>query len=180
MGKLFIRASSAAIFGSRSRSEANNKHFDSTVGIKGKRPAKGSCFVVGIPSLVAAAGGPGLDLTLMGIALTAVLWWYRHRICEDDVPAFLALITLAIVYGHDLDFVYLAPLAVSLTLHLRGRPRGGLVVAALLAVFFIPSRLICQFGHPVIDQWRTLIALFFLGWLLWMSTRDASIRVASS
>ena len=140
----------------------------------------GSCFVVGIPSLVAAAGGPALDLTLMGMALTAVLWWYRHRICEDDVPAFLALITLAIVYGHDLDFVYLAPLAVSLTLHLRGRPRAGLVVAALLALFFIPSRLICQFGHPIIDQWRTLIALFFLGWLLWMSVRDASVRVASS
>jgi Glycosyltransferase family 87 len=133
----------------------------------------GSCFVVGIPSLIAAAGGPGLDLTLMGIALTAVLWWYRRRICEDDVPAFLALIALAIVYGHDLDFVYLAPLAVSLTLHLRGRPRAALVVAGLLALFFIPSRLICQLGHPVIGQWRTLIALLFLGWLLWLSIRDA-------
>ena len=137
----------------------------------------GSCFVVGFqPGRRGGARSTHAD----GIALTVTLWWYRDRVCEDDVPALLALITLGIVYGHDLDFVYLAPLAVSLTLHLRGRPRGGLVVAALLALFFIPSRLICQFGHPVIDQWRTLIALFFLGWLLWMSMRDASIRVASS
>jgi hypothetical protein len=138
----------------------------------------GSCFVVGIPSLLAAAGGPALDLTLMGIALTAALWWYRDRICEDDVPALLALITLGIVYGHDLDFVYLAPLAVSLTLHLRGRLRAGVVVAVLLGLFFIPSRLICQFGHPVVDQWRTLIALVFLGWLLWLSVRAASAQTS--
>jgi hypothetical protein len=126
----------------------------------------GSCFVVGIPSLVAAAGGPALDLTLMGIALTVTLWWYRDRVCEDDVPALLALITLGIVYGHDLDFVYLAPLAVSLTLHLRGRPRTGLVVAGLLALFFIPSRFICQLRHPVIGRWRTQRCS--LSWLLWI------------
>jgi hypothetical protein len=135
----------------------------------------GSCFVVGIPSLLAAAGGPALDLTGLGIVLTAVLWWFRRRVCADDVPALLAMITLGIVYGHDLDFVYLAPLAVSLTLHLRGRPRAGLVVAGLLFLFFIPSRLICQFGHPVVDQWRTMIALVFLGWLLWLSVRAASV-----
>jgi hypothetical protein len=116
-----------------------------------------------------------LDLTGLGIFLTAVLWWFRRRVCADDVPALLAMITLGIVYGHDLDFVYLAPLAVSLTLHLRGRPRAGLVVAGLLFLFFIPSRLICQFGHPVVDQWRTMIALIFLGWLLWLSVRAASV-----
>jgi Glycosyltransferase family 87 len=140
----------------------------------------GSCFVVGLPSLVAAAGGPALDLTLLGIALTAIVWWFRRRICEDDVPALLAMITLGIVYGHDLDFVYLAPLAVSLTLHLRGRLLAGLLVAVLLALFFIPSRLICQFGHPVVDQWRTVICLVFLGWLVWLSVRHAAVQAGAA
>ncbi len=138
----------------------------------------GSCFVVGLPSLIAAAGGPALDLTVAGIMLTAILWWFRDRICEDDVPALLPLITLTIVYGHDLDAVYLAPLAVSLTLHLRGRPGAGLVVAVLLGLFFIPSRLICQLGIPLLGQWRSAICLVFLGWLLWLSARHAASRSA--
>jgi hypothetical protein len=139
----------------------------------------GSCFVVGFPSLVAAAGGPLLDLTLLGIVLTGALWWFRGRICEDDVPAFLALIALGIVYAHDLDCVYLAPLAVSLTLHLRGSSRGGMLVALLLALLFVPSRWICQYGLPVVDQWRTVICLIFLGWLLWLSVRHAAVRAGA-
>jgi len=133
----------------------------------------GSCFVVGLPSLVAAAGGPSLDLTVPGIILTVILWVFRRRICPDDVPALLALGGLGIVYGHDLDFVYLAPLAVSLALHLRGRPAAGWLVAGLTALFFIPSRFVCQFGMPLVSQWRSAICLVFLGWLLWLSVRTA-------
>jgi hypothetical protein len=138
----------------------------------------GSCFVVGLPSLVAAVGGPSMDLTVPGIMLTVILWVFRRRICADDVPALLALGSLGIVYGHDLDFVYLAPLAVSLTLHLRGHPAAGWALAALTAVFFIPSRLVCQFGLPLLDQWRSAICLIFLGWLLWLSARHAAEQPA--
>ena len=140
----------------------------------------GACFVVGLPSLIAAAGGPSLDLTLAGVILTATLWWFRDRICEDDVPALLPLISLAIVYAHDLDAVYLAPLAVSLTLHLRGRRRAGLLVAVLLGLAFIPSRWICQFGIPLLNQWRSPILLVFLGWLLWLSARHATSQRRSA
>jgi hypothetical protein len=140
----------------------------------------GSCFVVGLPSLVAAAGGPALDLTLAGLVLTGILWVFRHRICEDDVPALLPLISLAIVYGHDLDAVYLAPLAVSLTLHLRGRPLAGALVAALVVLFFVPSRLVCQFEVPLLEQWRSVICLVFLGWLLWLSARHMALQRAWS
>jgi hypothetical protein len=138
----------------------------------------GSCFVVGIPSLVAAAGGPSLDLTLAGVVLTVVLWLLRHRICEDDVPALLPLISLAVVYGHDLDAVYLAPLAVSLTFHLRGRSLAGVVLAVLVVLFFLPSRLICQFDVPLLDQWRSVICLVFLGWVLWLSARHVALQRA--
>jgi hypothetical protein len=134
----------------------------------------GSCFVVGLPSLVAAAGGPSMDLMLPGIILTGILWGLRRRVCADDVPAILMLVTLGIVYGHDLDFVYLAPLVVSLTLHLRGRTAAGWLVAALTVLFFIPSRLICHFGVPVLSQWRSAICIVFLGWLLWLSQRQAA------
>ena len=136
----------------------------------------GSCFVLGIPSLIAAAGGPALDLTLAGLALTGILWLFRNRICEDDVPALLPLIALAIVYGHDLDAVYLAPLAVSLTLHLPGRPLASALVVVLVLLFFIPSRLICQFEVPVLDQWRSVICVVFLGWLLWLSARHVALQ----
>jgi len=136
----------------------------------------GSCFVVGLPSLVAAAGGPSMDLMLPGIILTGILWALRRRICADDVPAILMMVTLGIVYGHDLDFVYLAPLAVSLTLHLQGRPAAGWLAAGLTVLFFIPSRLICQFGVPVLSQWRSAICLVFLGWLMWLSVRRASMQ----
>jgi hypothetical protein len=139
----------------------------------------GSCFVVGLPSLVAAAGGPSLDLTLPGIVVTVILWLRRRWICPDDVPALLALVSLGIVYGHDLDFVYLAPLAVSLTLHLRGRPAAGWLVLGLTALFFVPSRLVCQFGLPLLSQWRSAICLVFLGWLLWLSVRQAAAWRAS-
>jgi len=138
----------------------------------------GSCYVVGLPSLVAAAGGPEMDLTLLGIMVTAALWWLRSRVCEDDVPALLALVTLGLVYGHDLDLVYLAPLAVSLALHLRGRPAAGLLVAALVVLFFIPSRLICPLGLPVVGQWRSVICLVFLGWLSWLSVRRVAALVS--
>jgi|SRR5262245_19618368 len=139
----------------------------------------GSCFVIGLSGLVAAAGGPQLDLTLLGVVLTGLLWWFRRRICEDDVLALLTLISLGIVYAHDLDSVYLAPLAVSLTLHLRGNSLGGVVVAVLVALFFIPSRWICQYGLPVVSQWRTVICLIFLGWLLWLSVRHAALQAGA-
>jgi hypothetical protein len=133
----------------------------------------GACWVIGLPSLVAAAGGPAFDLTVPGIVLTGILWWQRRRVCADDVPALLNLGTLGLIYGHDLDCVYLAPLAISLTLHLRGRPVAGWLAAALAILFFIPSRFVCQFGMPVLSQWRSAICLVFLGWVLWLSMRHA-------
>jgi hypothetical protein len=136
----------------------------------------GSIYVVGLPSLVAAAGGPRLDLTVPAVVLTGVLWVFRHRICQDDVPALLILGTLGIVYGHDLDFVYLAPLAVSLALHLQGRPAAAVVVAGLVVLFFVPARVMSRVGLPVLDQWRTVICLVFLGWVLWLSVRHAAVR----
>jgi len=139
----------------------------------------GSCFVIGLPSLVAAAGGPQLDLTLVGMGLTGLLWWFRRRICEDDVPALLPLISLGLVYAHDLDSVYLAPLAVSLTLHLRGNSRGWAFVTLLLALLFTPSRWVCQYGLPVVSQWRTVVCLIFLGWLLWLSVRHAAVQAGA-
>ena len=134
----------------------------------------GACWVVGLPSLIAVAGGPSLDLMVPVILLTGILWWYRRRICADDVPALLNLGTLGLIYGHDLDAVYLAPLAVSLTLHLRGRRLAGWVAAALVVLFFIPSRFVCQFGVPLLGQWRSVICLVFLGWVLWLSVRQAA------
>jgi hypothetical protein len=138
----------------------------------------GACWVIGLPSLLASAGGPSLDLTVPVIALTAILWWQRRRICADDVPALLNLGTLGLIYGHDLDSVYLAPLAVSLTLHLRGRPAAGWVVAGLTALFFIPSRFVCQFEMPLLSQWRSAICLVFLGWVLWLSVQHAAMPPA--
>jgi len=132
------------------------------------------CSVVGLPSVVVAVGGPAIDLTVAAMVLTGILWWFRRRICVDDVPALLIMGTLGLVYGHDLDFVYLAPLAVSLVLHLRSRPGAGALVVALLALSFIPSRFVCQFGLPLLDQWRTGICLVFLGWVLGMSARHAA------
>jgi hypothetical protein len=134
----------------------------------------GACWVIGLPSLLASAGGPSIDLTVPVIVLTVFLWWQRRRICADDVPALLNLGTLGLVYGHDLDSVYLAPLAVSLALHLRGRSAAGWVVAGLTALFFIPSRFVCQFGMPLLSQWRSAICLGFLGWVLWLSMQHAA------
>jgi hypothetical protein len=138
----------------------------------------GACWVIGLPSLLASAGGPSLDLTVPVIVLTVILWWQRRRICADDVPALLNLGTLGLIYGHDLDSVYLAPLAVSLTLHLRGRPAASWLVAGLTALFFIPSRLVCQFEIPLLSQWRSAICLVFLGWLLWLSVQHAAMPAA--
>jgi glycosyl transferase family 87 len=138
----------------------------------------GACWVIGLPSLLAAAGGPSLDLTVPVVVLTVILWWQRRRVCADDVPALLNLGTLGLIYGHDLDCVYLAPLAVSLTLHLRGRPIAGWIAAALVVLFFIPSRFVCQFGVPLLSQWRSAICLVFLGWVLWLSVRHAAAASA--
>jgi len=92
------------------------------------------------------------------------------------VPALLPLISLAVVYGHDLDAVYLAPLAASLTLHLRRRPRAGALVALLLVLLFVPSRWVCRFGVPLLDQWRSAILLVFRGWVLWLSARHVALE----
>ena len=132
-----------------------------------------------IPSLVAAAGEPALDLTLAGVTLTVILWvFFRPSHLRGRRARAAALISLAAVYGHDLVAAYLAPLAVSLTLHLRGRPLTGALVALLLVLFFVPSRWVCQSGVPLLDQWRSAILVVFLGWVLRLSARHVALQRA--
>jgi hypothetical protein len=121
---------------------------------------------VGIQSLLEAAGFAVPGFTVVGLALTGLLWFYRNRLREDDILGLLTVLTFTFVgFSHDYDYVCLVPLWVSLWLRGRERPVYGVVFAVLTLVSFFPQRVIRNMDNPVLNHWRTPIVLV-LGILL--------------
>jgi hypothetical protein len=61
--------------------------------------------VFGIQSLLAAAGLPAVDLTLIGILFAVVIWFFRSRLTDTETLALLVVVSLLTVYAHTYSLV---------------------------------------------------------------------------
>lgn len=129
---------------------------------------------VGLQSLLEAAGlrdVPGF--TVVGLALTGLLWYYRRHVREEDVLGLLMVLTFTFVgFSHDYDYVCLVPLWVSLWLRGRERPAYGAAFAVLMLLLFFPQRVVRDLHSPVLNHWRTPLVLLLGLLVLALSVRS--------
>jgi hypothetical protein len=117
---------------------------------------------VGLESLFFAAGVPLSNTVLLctSILITIGLWCFRTRFHYTDVLSLLMAATFTFSgYLHDYDYVALTPLFISLW---RLAPPSPLAIAGgstLIALLFVPQRLMHVFASPLMEQWRTILVV---------------------
>ncbi len=122
--------------------------------------------VVGVQSLLAAAGLPAPPMEPVGIAAVVGLWFVRKRFMPDDLLGLLMGLTVSFVFVHDAEYVALIPLFTALWLHFRQDPRLGPELLFLVLLFNFPRRIVRQLDVPLLSHWRTLVVLALLMMLL--------------
>jgi hypothetical protein len=130
--------------------------------------------VVGFPGLLAALTGieiPAVMALAVALAVTTGLWAARSRFHKDDVLGILLALHLGLVYAREYDLMYLAPAAAALWLHAGHRPRLWPWLAVLVALLFVPTRIMQPEAAPWLAQWLTPTTLLILGTLLVLSFR---------
>lgn len=132
--------------------------------------------VVGVQSLLSAAGLPAPGMEVVGIAAAVALWLVRSRFTPDDQLGLLMGLTVTFVFVHDCEYVALIPLFTALWLHFREQPRLGPVLLALVLLFYFPRRVIRELDMPVLSHWRTLVVLALLAALLALGLRQFGRR----
>jgi len=139
----------------------------------------GSEAVFSIQNFLYAAGIKVPLLFPLGIALTAILWWYRSRLIIDDVLGILIAIPLLFGFAHHYDLVALAPLVAAFWRHVYNRPGATLVAIALMLVMLFPRAYLMTFVHnELLLQYRVPLLLGTTIWLLVMSfKRRTGIQV---
>jgi len=123
-------------------------------------------YIIGIRSILAAAGVPCPDLLPLAVLATAALYWSRQRFPDLSDQACLGLLlglSAVFIYAHDYDLVMLVPLLVSLWCQAKTRNQRLLLLAAIFALC-IPARLLRALGTPsLLLHWRTLVLLLLMG-----------------
>jgi hypothetical protein len=134
--------------------------------------------VVGVQSLLAAAGWPAPGMEPVGIALVIGLWFLRKRFTSDDLLGLMMGLTVTFIFVHDVEYVALIPLFTALWLHFREQPGPGLGLGllALVLLFYFPRRIIRELDMPVLSHWRTLVVLAMLVTLLVLGLRRSARR----
>ncbi|MGV0028500.1 glycosyltransferase family 87 protein [Phormidesmis priestleyi] len=133
----------------------------------------------GVQSMLASAGISVPSLTLLAVALTILVWFWRKHINPEDILAILTAITFCFVgYTHDYDYVCLIPIFTALWLHCYDRPKRWLLILPLLFLLFVPQRAIRITDVPVLNHWRTPIVLAFLVVLVAFNLDYASLQLA--
>jgi hypothetical protein len=115
---------------------------------------------VGLESLF-YAGGVSVSAGVLlgaGILLTLGLWRIRARLLQNDILALLMAITFTFSgFLHDYDYVALAPMYVALWRLAPASLPATISSLALVALLFVPQRLVHLAAIPVLEQWRTVV-----------------------
>ena len=109
----------------------------------------------------------GWVLPMLAVVYVAALA-YRHRLQpldRGDVLAALLTASLLLVFGRDYDIAVLAPLVPALWWHCRGDAHAKWIGLTILALMFVPQRLVSQWGVPMLQYWRIALLGVLLTWL---------------
>jgi hypothetical protein len=116
--------------------------------------------VFGIQSLLAAAGLPVADLTLIGTAFAIVIWFFRSRLTDTETLALLVVVGLLTVFAHTYT---LAGLIITVPVLCRHMDRKRWVVPVALWLGFLimmPRRLLRGLGaFDVLLHWRVPVVI---------------------
>lgn len=115
--------------------------------------------LVGVESMLAAAGIDAPSFKIVGVLLTGVLWAFRDRLHSADILGILFGISLTFVYGHDYDYVCLSILLTSLVVRAKSFPRLWIPLGILTFLLCIPQRLLRPLDIPVLNHWRTPVVI---------------------
>ncbi|ESA38883.1 hypothetical protein N836_30615 [Leptolyngbya sp. Heron Island J] len=119
----------------------------------------GSQHVVGLASMLNAAGIDVPSLKIVGVVLTAILWVFRKRFNSYDILGILFGISLTFVSGHDYDYICLIPLITSLLIYTKDRSNLWVWLPSLIFLLIVPQRFVRVLSIPVLNHWRTLIVV---------------------
>ena len=126
-------------------------------------------ITTGLQSLLVAVGVKDPpDMTFLAVGLVALIFVKRRRFLRDDVLPILLMISLGVTIAHSYDFVALAPAYAAFWRHVRGRPVPMVVFLGLIGLLDVP-RAFLRVVLPdvaILWQWRTIIDLVLLGWLV--------------
>jgi hypothetical protein len=134
--------------------------------------------IVGLPSFLAAidlkAPSPFISVLIAGAIVTFIFFRFRSRLLDDDILGILLSLHFVVVYGHNTDLVYLLPMWVALWLHAENHPKSWPFLLSLLVILWLPARAIGLFGVHFLLQWKTLIILAAMIYLLYLSSKCKS------
>jgi hypothetical protein len=136
---------------------------------------------VGLESLVYSLGlhwTAGI-LLCVGIAATLGLWCFRSRFQSTDAFSLLMAITFTFSsYLHDYDYIALLPIYISLWRLAPPSIPAVLGSLLLIALLFVPQRLLQVLANPTLDQWRTVVVMMLACMVVWLSSSRPRIDVA--
>jgi hypothetical protein len=136
--------------------------------------------LIGLKSMLEAAGMTPPSLTLAGVALTAVFWFYRSNWAIFDRLAIILGLSMTFVYGHDYEYVCILPALIALLIWGTRNPQVWLWLAVLVGLMFIPQRLIRIADMPVLNHWRTPVVMAMTGLLIWLNWKAKRIPAAQA
>lgn len=148
--------------------------------------AYGNLYVLGVRSFLSACGvhlTGAASASITAVAVAAVIAWLRtRRVAHHDALAVLAVLSPLLIYSHDYDLVALVPTLAAMWWLLLRRGRAQQWAAlALMALLFVPQRLLAQLGAPPpLMHWRTLLLLVVAAWLMVLLQRQGEERVEQS
>jgi hypothetical protein len=114
----------------------------------------------GIRSMLAAAGVPLIDLTIVGIVFALVIWFFRSRL--TDVETLALLVIAGLLTGHGRTFALIGLIVTVPVLCTHADQRRWVVPAGLwLGVFMmVPRRFHRELVLPdVFLHWRVIVVL---------------------
>lgn len=133
--------------------------------------ALGGEHIMGLPSLLVAAGLPAPPLMPLMLVIGIALFVCRRRIRTEDLLAVFTLATLGLVYAHDYDLCFIAPTIAAFAIYAHRRLNIALAALALAVLLYIPHRLVRILDMPLMLHWRTLVLLAGLALLLWLNAQ---------
>lgn len=118
-------------------------------------------YLGNLQSLLAKAGLPAPDLTLLAVGFTAMLWFLRKNIHADAIFGLLMAAAVLFMNVHVMDYVWLIPTVTWAWLYSHGS-RWRWVVVALVGLLVLPLRSVRALHIPVLMHWRSVVILILL------------------